>query len=165
MSRHPTAWLAAALAMIPATAGALDCMRPNAGEEFNEIAAAGGAPQVVVGTLTRESPPRRKGRANVWIGYDLKGVRLLGTGKGARHIGGVTVRSNCLGRNCGRLVRSGTYGLFLLRPRKGSRPLIVTGPCGGGLYPGPTPAVSALLAKCLRAGQCSTAVIGELGRP
>ena len=154
---------ALALTILPAAAAALSCAPPNAGREFNAMVEKGQKPIIVIGTLTRDGKPRRKGRANVWIGYQLSGQQLQPDRTVAAFAGGATYRSNCIGRNCGRLPVSGTTGLFLLRQIDGQWPLITTGPCGGGHYDMPDRLRRGHLFTCVAEGRCGPDEIRALG--
>ena len=156
--------LASALTLLPGIASALSCLPPNPGRELNAWADRGKVQHVVTGTLTRDDPPpQRAGYTEVTAEYRLRGVRYFDDGTEAAYSARIAYRSGCAASWCGRIPPSGTTGLFLVRPRGKSVPLVSTGPCGGGHYKVPDDRGISALKACLQAGRCSGADLQDLG--
>lgn len=161
-----------ALALIPNVALALSCLAPNPGREWNGIRQVGQIRHVVVGTLFRDDAPvkgisdlarKLKFDPRISRNFRLLGYRILGNGAKAPYSARIRYEARCWYRSCGPGLRPGSSGLFMVRPRGKARPLVWSGPCGGGYYARIDDRAIEALQACVAAGRCGLAELKALG--
>ena len=153
------------LCFLPSGAWALSCAAPNLARSLDHALQSGVPLRVVAGELQmvqsgKKPLPRKGGRAV----YGLKGTELSRGGWLIDLDEEVRVETRCAASWCGRAPGAKTRGVFLMTTEPAGALLLRIGPCGGTVFPFPSPEQSEALVRCARAGKCTEADIG-LFRP
>ena len=150
---------AAALAMITGQVHALSCLRPDAVETFQRLAAAEESYFVLFGELTFDearlpaSASNDQTRPSTVIPAQFAGNSLTARGFTNAYSRDVNLQITCAGQWCGS-AQSGIDAVYFVP--SGETPATLTaGPCGGMLFPEPTQAVLDMLTSCMAGGPCS----------
>ena len=147
--------------LAPSAATALSCFPTNADRTIERMLNAEMKPTIIIGfplkierTSQKESvldiKNRKKRREPQTATYHISGVRV-GAGRAQQFL--VSFTNRCSGSWCGQLPRKSVPMTFLLHEREG----VLhgkTGPCGGSVFPLPTPGQLSALEVCLSEGKC-----------
>lgn len=150
--------LIALVAFLPVQAAALSCIAPDPLRTFHDRAAAPERYALVEGTLSFDptrlpqtdfagQPP-----AETQIPARLSGKALGRTGFTVPYARDITLRVLCFAHWCGGAVRDAPVMVFIERRDQGDR--VTVDPCGGDVFPNPTPKMRRQMRDCITGGPC-----------
>lgn len=149
------------LALLGGQAHALSCLRPDAVETFQRLAVAEESYFVLYGELMFDEsalPNRTDDVFQNSVSPDPIDGRFVGKGLTSAgftntYISDVILQVGCAGPWCGS-ARSGGEAVYFV-PASDPPVTMQAGPCGGMIFPDPSPAVLDMLTSCMQGGTCT----------